>query len=89
MRILLELLSYGDMLLKKYFHFDNQKVLIRLLKSKYLLEQIISTSANFLIAILMIRQLDINYIGKAQVFLIPYATLNAFLTTKYYLLLHR
>ena len=50
-----------------------------------MLEQVISTSANFLIAILMIRQLDINYLGKAQVFLIPYATLNAFLTTKYYL----
>ena len=31
------------------------------------------------------KALDINYLGKAQVFLIPYATLNAFITTKYYL----
>ena len=33
----------------------------------------------------MIRQLDINYLRKTQGFLIPYATLNAFITTKYYL----
>ncbi len=51
----------------------------------FLAEQILSSFASLSMSLLLIRQIDITYLGQAQIVLIPALFVSAFVTNKYYL----